>query len=88
MIFTSEANWKQEVIHGRRYKALYFEYEKLILFLTGKLTVIGVPEDSILINTANRAEYRDFQLIIAHPSFDPVPLGEIIPMLDYAVRSN
>lgn len=43
------------------------------------MTAEGIPADVRVLDCGYSFERRAFYLVVQHPSFDPVPEGEIIP---------
>ena len=67
----------------RRVKAFRLVPEAIIDILAGNVaSVNGVPPDAKVVRYAQEWETNSAIVIIAHPSFEEVPLGKIIPIVD------
>lgn len=69
-------------IDSNRLKILFIDPTFLIsLFTRGAAWLLstGLPADAQVLDCGYSPERRGFYLTVQHPSFDPVPSGEILP---------
>lgn len=47
----------------------------------------GIPEDAQLLNTGFDLSRRQIVMVISHPSFDEIPIGEVPPELPVVIKT-
>lgn len=67
----------------RRLKRLQITPEFLMRITSGTFTVTanGVPDGAKLVNTFVDEDTQLINLVIEHESYEPVPVGELIPIM-------
>lgn len=79
-----------EAVRERRRVRVRIPLEEFIAFLRNGLkgsqavraVINGIPKDAQVLDIRERSfplEFREFDVLLAHPDFDPVPEGSIIP---------
>lgn len=76
----------------RRYRQIYISPHLLLQFLSWKegqllrLPIIDLENFQIVNIDFSTKEYA-FTILITHPSFDPVPIGQAAPLMNYDIKS-
>lgn len=66
----------------RREKIICIDERRLVELFNGDLRIIGnvVPADAQVVGVWPNVSRRAFDVVVAHPSFDPVPHGAELPV--------
>ena len=70
-----------ELYEARKYKLYIFEHPQILKIFTKQAEITNFPHGAMFADCGYRMDAQGFAILVCHPDFDPVPVGESSPWI-------